>query len=1036
MLTTSSIWRFLFTLILCLTTCLINARELTFRYVASQYELQTLKFNTEKVENYLIDGIEDNEGFIWFSGSKGIYAYDGFQFVHYFNNGTDYTLKKGKVPDESFGLIRKDAKGMLYIQERDYYSYISFDPIKRKLRYAFRPPSSDKGMKFMMSISDSNDMLGTFFDELKKKYTIRSIKTGKATKEIFSGYFNADDGVTFQFGSYNHWLSHNNQIVRVTPDGSGTRTYHLPDKSVVLMTYADKEGVYFLNNDCTRIYTWDKETDKIVLYLDLPVLPRLNPVHSPFNWQKLPKFLIYNNLIYLGDQNCFYVVDAKKRTVQDLSDLYNQDTEILKSGNELFKILKTNKGDIFLVKGRSVQQLQKKKHADRPHLIDFASGDNIASSLSFRAMAEDMNGNIYASYYHGIMYKKNDKPLFRELPLSKDLQSKVLSTYSLNYWNGYLLWNNLMYQINTGKYHFMGDWHKVEHTTQYLDKDTLWFYTWKSRRLYRYNLRNKKQTGYMIDSLLTNSGEPIEEINDIIQDQSGRNLWLATKWNGIALISKEGKLLKRISGKELEIKDGLGATVNKLFLSGEELWYGCADGLGLYNTRTGEKEMYYNPYNADRHLYNRNVYSLVTDSSGNFYLGTNMGIAYFDRKKRKFYNLPEHHSLASVEFNRTSAFRTSDNQYYFGSTGGLYTFRPEELPFNPRTTDQLRPIKIFNINIFNSKSKQYKSIGVWPESGKDLILEPAENTISVRFSIPEFGKTVYYSYRIREQSAEWKEYSLDNSISFYSLQAGTYTLEIKASTDLHDDAARFFKIKIVVNQVWHKLVWVRLLMLCGVIIIVVILMRWRYREKLRKQQELSNLRMKISMDLHDDVGSILSGLAAHSEMLSYSATEHDKEALNNISDSSRIALEAMRDIVWAMDNRKDKYENLIERMSAFAETNLQACNISHEFFFEGIVEDQFIAPEIRQSLYLIFKEAITNIIRHSDAKKVVVRLVRQKQVLYMSIHDNGTSPVKISSAGMGTDNMKLRAEKIGADFSISWEDGCMVRLKIQLPGSA
>lgn len=120
-------------------------------------------------------------------------------------------------------------------------------------------------------------------------------------------------------------------------------------------------------------------------------------------------------------------------------------------------------------------------------------------------------------------------------------------------------------------------------------------------------------------------------------------------------------------------------------------------------------------------------------------------------------------------------------------------------------------------------------------------------------------------------------------------------------------------------------------------------------------------------------------------------------------------------------------------MKAFAEKNLHARDITHVFVLEGIVGEQVIAPEKRQAIYLIFKEALTNIIRHSDATNVVIKLIRQKQVLCMSIHDDGTSPVKISSAGMGTDNMKLRAEKIGADFSISWEDGYMVQLKIQLP---
>ncbi|WP_158605981.1 histidine kinase [Taibaiella sp. KBW10] len=995
-----------------------------------------MQINTKENIEFLVDAIEDKEGFVWFSGAKGLYVYDGAQLINYANNSLEYPLKKDSSM-ESFGIMRKDAAGLLYIQERNYYNFICFDPLNRKVKYKFRTRYDlNKGLYFDMSISDKSDMMAAFFDQKRGKYHIRRVIDKKDSKEIYTGSFEADHFRSFQFGCGNHWLSNHKQILRVAADGGQVNEYHLPDdKEAILMTYVDEGHVFFLNLDCTRIYTWDKQTDKIVLYLSLPVLPLIQRLEL-FPLSQIPtKFAVRDGIVFLGNKHSFYIINKEDLTIQDLSELHNQYdqvNDISKGNHELIKIFFAGKDNIYLVKESEILTLKKKQVTENIFSAPIDKDLKVKNPvLSFRALAEDEQQNIYASYYNGLIVLKKGSTEFKPFPLFGSMPPNVLSTYSLNYWKGHLLWNNIMVDLKTGKHHFLGNWKKVEHTTQCLDKDTLWFYTWKSGQLFRYDLNQKTLKAYSVDKEVSSYGEPIEEINDMIPDQTGHNLWLATKWNGIALITKEGKLLKKYDWKQLKIEKGLGATVNKLHLSGEGLWFGCADGLGLLNTRTGEHVIYHDPYNDKGTLHNRNIFSILPDSLGNFYLGTNLGIVYFDTQTRQFYNLHEDHPLAKPECNRAAAFKASDGRYYFGTTNGLYSFVHSELPCYTPSPNTLKPIKICNITIFNSRHKEYHYLGVWNDPTKNLVLGHYDNTITLNVSVPEFDKTVYYSYRIKEQNEEWKEYSLDSRIYLYSLRSGDYTLEIKASTDLNDDTARFYKINIVVQQIWHKLIWVRLLFLLCTITIVVLLMRSRYRQKLQRQQDLANLRTKISMDLHDDVGSILAGLAIKSELLSYTTATENKQSLNDISSMGREAMETMRDIVWSMDNRKDKYENMIDRMKAFAEKSLQACGISHTFFLDGITGGHFIDPAKRQALYLIYKEALTNIIRHSDAKEVVIRLLRQKNMLCLSIHDNGIRPATAATAGMGLDNMKLRAQKIGAAFSAQYEQGgFLILLKI------
>lgn len=196
-------------------------------------------------------------------------------------------------------------------------------------------------------------------------------------------------------------------------------------------------------------------------------------------------------------------------------------------------------------------------------------------------------------------------------------------------------------------------------------------------------------------------------------------------------------------------------------------------------------------------------------------------------------------------------------------------------------------------------------------------------------------------------------------------------------------------------------------------------------EKIRATEAI---RTKLSSDLHDDVGSSLSGLAMQSQMLALTAKEEQKESLNEISAMSHEAMEHMRDTVWAIDSRKDRYENLIDRMRAFAERNLNLKQITHEFDITVDDARKFIDPQKRQHIYLIFKEAITNICKHSDATHVIIRFTQEKAQLRLLIHDNGSPKNLVNSDGLGLQNMKIRATQLGGTLAVSYEDGFKIEL--------
>ena len=203
-----------------------------------------------------------------------------------------------------------------------------------------------------------------------------------------------------------------------------------------------------------------------------------------------------------------------------------------------------------------------------------------------------------------------------------------------------------------------------------------------------------------------------------------------------------------------------------------------------------------------------------------------------------------------------------------------------------------------------------------------------------------------------------------------------------------------------------------------------------YKTRVTQLIKYQNLRTQISSDLHDDVGTILSAMAFQTEILEIEQDAGEKEKYKKITDMSRLALGRMRDTVWAIDARKDNASGLVERMQDFLFDVFEGKEISYDFKKDILSDELKIAPNIRQSLYLVFKEAITNALKHTNGDHIDIVLELKGKGFYLMVKDNGhVDPTKIKKSGLGLSNMKSRADKVGADFSYKFADGFLVEMR-------
>jgi signal transduction histidine kinase len=217
-----------------------------------------------------------------------------------------------------------------------------------------------------------------------------------------------------------------------------------------------------------------------------------------------------------------------------------------------------------------------------------------------------------------------------------------------------------------------------------------------------------------------------------------------------------------------------------------------------------------------------------------------------------------------------------------------------------------------------------------------------------------------------------------------------------------------------------------------------------YRTRVARLLELERVRTRIAADLHDDIGASLSEMALLSEVLKqkYAVTQPDSlDTLTQIAERARGLVDTMSDVVWAIDPRLDNLSTVILRISELASEVLEVTGIACEIHAPPEPEKVKLTPEQRRHLFLIFKEAFTNIVHHSSCRRASLTVSVSDHRLVAEIQDDGCGcanlplgeEVRQSRGGHGLENMQARAAELGGQLRIESASGQGTRLTLAVP---
>ena len=546
----------------------------------------------------------------------------------------------------------------------------------------------------------------------------------------------------------------------------------------------------------------------------------------------------------------------------------------------------------------------------------------------------------------------------------------------------------------------------------------VWFATVVKRRLFRW----ERATGRVIDQSTVSDIGSESDITALAETRDGA-IWVGTG-NG-ELFRFRNAHHDRMTGA-----DGVPVGwIRALYVDDlGRLWIASSrGGLARVENPTGDHPVFAS-YTMRDGLASDNIWSIVSDSWGRIYVGTPRGVDRLDLAtgRIKHYTPADGLEAGSPQ----CAVRDRAGRLWFGSQFGLSRLDPE--PERPREPPRTLVTGLRAAGIVQPVS----ALGEMKIPSFEV--GPGESSVSVEFLglAARLGEDILYQYRLDGAAEDWTAPAAERTVTFASLAPGSYRFLVRAIDSegvvSPDPAEVAFTVLAPVWQRWWFLALVAVI-LCGAAFAF-------YRYRVAQLLAIERVRTRISTDLHDDIGANLTRIAILSEVAKYRLAEEPASAgdpLSSIARISRESVASMSDIVWAINPKKDSVDDLVSRMRRLADETFASRGI--ELDFRGPEHERALklGHETRRQVFLFFKEAVTNVLRHSECARVEIVVSADRSRLTVSVADDGRGfDTGESSEGNGLESMQKRARALFGECSIESAPGRGTTVTLSVPPGA
>ncbi len=545
----------------------------------------------------------------------------------------------------------------------------------------------------------------------------------------------------------------------------------------------------------------------------------------------------------------------------------------------------------------------------------------------------------------------------------------------------------------------------------------------------------------------TNTGLVHPDVHAIVQDGK-EAIWFGMAGGGLGVI-EHGAI------RQFRKANGLASDfVQCLRLdSDDSLWIGT-DGGGLTRLKMGRFAV----INAAVGLPNDVICDIEDDGQGNLWFSSHGGIFCVSKNNLnacaeglaslvpaivydKSDGLP---ALGFSGGSQPAGCMTSDGRMWFPTSKGLVAVDIRDHNFN-----QLPPPVLIEDLLVDGQTVVKGSL-----DGAVMRIPPGRNRLEFRYAGLSLTapQKVKFKYRLEGLESQWVEAGTRRAANYSYVPPGRYAFHVIACNNdgIWNEAGGTLAI-IVLPFFWQTW-WFRLLAIvclaAGVGGGVLIEMRRRMRRKLawiEHERAVERERARIARDIHDELGASLTRIT----MLSQSAeTGQDQPMsardLDQIHNTALDLTHAMDEVVWAVNPKNDTLDSLAAYLGTYAQDYLASARIRCRLEIPLRLPSWSLTAETRHHLFLAFKEALNNAVKHSGSAEVRITLLIEAGGFSLQIEDKGrgftieaveSNPASTAdrpASGHGLGNMRQRLTEIGGrcDIRSTPGEGTVVRLVV------
>lgn len=1005
---------------LCLTSLTFGLQKYSQEGLEN-YKTETFSFEKGIAHQTVYSIYKDSKGFIWFGTMYGLVHYMGSNTSIYRHDPKD----KNTLSNDDVTNILEDSKGNFWISTFGG-GFNKFD-IKNNKITRFTPSSMDL-------LDDWNGITWDIKEDSSGNLFIATDNLGiiklDPVSEEYSIYSESSDGAKLQ-REKKLFIDSRSNVYAIIPN-QGLYKFEYENNSFVRYSFPNlghreiqaiiegKNNDLFIGSE-GKVFHYYFETNKSENLADLiPELKNLQSINT--------LYLDSRNNIWVGSYDVIAAIDLSTKSAVAFSAASESDRKILPG--PVVNIVEDNTGIIWA--GSYLGGIT--KISNKQNLFTAVSYKEESGSESIN---ERVNDIFSIDNYRLLVAATDGLSLYNSLTKSFTKLEKDFSVYSIKSDKSGNVWLGTNVGIKK-----LDDNFKIAKSYMASVTDT-----------------NSLSSNLVISITFDNYG----------------NLWAATA-NGLNKIElKNDKIMRYIDDPNIK-NDFSGRLVLSVYIDKKGyIWAGTYSGLNQFDPRTNSFKLFKHDYNDTTTISNNYVFSYCEDSNGNFWIGTGNGPNKYDYNSETFELLPQSDKLNNgvifgiLEVGNNLLLSTADGiSVYDYNINSITNYRADHglnsNMFSARSYTKTSTGDVVfggpsGFTIINSSGllKEYDSSPVYVTSissieGK-LSDNPAYagiakvefpyNTSYVKFEFSSldfsFPDATDYKYMLVGFDSTWVD-SHNKPFAMYSkIPPGNYNFYVKAGNSNEEIAS----INVIVTPPFWETWWFYfsiglLFVLTGYLVyrnqLRLELNRAKEIERIRNEEE-TKLRKKAADDFHDELGHRITKISLYSELLRRTISDQESGSMNylhKISNISTNLASGVKDFIWTLDPGKDTLYDVAIRLKDFGDDLFDKSGIS--FRTDGInqeFENTEMEMDWRRHTILIFKEAMNNILKYSNAKNVLLSFNIDKDEIDISLNDDGDGfDIETIIMGRGLKNIRMRAASVRGKIDIhsSKGEGTSIRL--------